>query len=398
MNDTPIDPIPAFDQTPPPEPPRDRGRDYVFKVLLSAGGRMNDYFWNGINLQVGDHCVVEEDGRPEIGAVALAKRPFLASCAKKTPHGRVLRKATQGDIELSEKLVRKEKTALAFCKEKVIELGLKMNVSSVHYSFDEKKALFFFTAESRIDFRELVRDLNNYTRIKVELRQIGVRDEAKILGGCGPCGGELCCSGFLADFVPVSIRMAKNQFLALSPEKISGVCGRLLCCLSYENDVYVELQKQSPKLGKMVRTPDGRQGKVCQLNLLMDKISVSFEDGARVEYDIAQFGQGGLPGQQMAPGPQSTPPSEQPAPAAARDTAPRPAAPATPSATTEKTAPPRAEQGKPGQRRVHAGGQAPAAPSVKSTAPEAKAEPKPEADSEGWRRRSRGRRGRRTRE
>ncbi|MDH5509579.1 MAG: regulatory iron-sulfur-containing complex subunit RicT [Nitrospinota bacterium] len=268
----------------PPEPAK--ALDFVVKVLLHSGGRMSDYYWNGVTLQVGDNCVVLDDGHAEYGSVALTRRPYLPSCAKKAPMGKVLRKATEADIALVGRLADREKSALEYCREKVIDHGLKMSISRVSYSFDEKKALFYFTADTRVDFRELVKELNSFTRIKVELRQVGVRDKAKLQGGCGPCGSELCCSGFLPEFAPVSIRMAKNQSLALSPEKISGVCGRLLCCLSYENDVYTELQKKSPKMGKLVDTPDGKRGKVCQLNLLMDRLSVGFEDGTRTEYDI----------------------------------------------------------------------------------------------------------------
>ncbi|MDH5638166.1 MAG: regulatory iron-sulfur-containing complex subunit RicT [Nitrospinota bacterium] len=260
--------------------------DFVVKVLLHAGGKMSDYYWNGVTLHVGDSCVVLDNGHAEYGSVALTRRPYLPSCSKKAPMGKVLRKATEADIAMAGRLADKEKSALEFCREKVIDHGLKMNISRVSYSFDEKKALFYFTADTRVDFRELVKELNSFTRIKVELRQVGVRDKAKLQGGCGPCGSELCCSGFLPEFAPVSIRMAKNQSLALSPEKISGVCGRLLCCLSYENDVYTELQKKSPKMGKLVDTPDGKRGRVCQLNLLMDRLSVGFEDGTRTEYDI----------------------------------------------------------------------------------------------------------------
>lgn len=296
MSDTSMDPSPGQETAKSPAPSRDRGLDFVFKVTPGAGGRMSDYYWNGVHLMVGDSCIIEEDGRLEIGSVALAKRPYLGACAKKTPMGKIIRKATAEDIDMSKKLIQKEREALVFCKEKAAELGLKMSVSRACFSFDEKKAVFFFTSETRVDFRELVKDLNNYTRIKVELRQIGVRDKARILGGCGPCGQELCCSGFLTEFLPVSIRMAKNQFLALSPEKISGVCGRLLCCLSYENDVYVELQKKAPKLGKAARAPDGRRGKVCQVNLLTDKISVAFEEGAKVEFDASQFSPAGEDG------------------------------------------------------------------------------------------------------
>jgi len=298
------DPEADTELSPPAAAEPVKALDFVVKALLHSGGRMNDYYWNGVNLQVGDNCVVEEDGHAEYGSVALARRPYISSCAKKAPHGKVLRKATASDVDLARRLGEKEKSALEYCKERVIDYGLKMNVSRASYSFDEKKAVFYFTADGRVDFRELVKELNSFTRIKVELRQVGVRDKAKILGGCGPCGAELCCSGFLPEFAPVSIRMAKNQSLALSPEKISGVCGRLLCCLSFENDVYTELQKKSPKMGKLVDTPDGKRGKVCQHNLLMDRLSVSFEDGTRTDYDIDHLS-GALSERKPSPPPSS---------------------------------------------------------------------------------------------
>ena len=271
---------------------------FVIGVLTEPGGKVGDYYWNGLNLKVGDLCVVEEEGGEKfLGTVALAKRPAgLGGCCGRGP-GRIVRRATKEDEEKAAFLARKEKAAMAHCREKIVELDIPMSLSRVHYTFDGKKAVFFFTADGRVDFRELVREMVNYTRVKVEMRQIGVRDEARIMGGCGPCGHELCCATFLADFAPVSIRMAKDQNLSLNPAKISGVCGRLMCCLGYEHDSYRKLMGQAPKMGKSAITPDGRIGKVLQLNLLKERVVVMFEDESKAEFSLSEVApaRGGKP-------------------------------------------------------------------------------------------------------
>jgi len=272
------------------------GRDFIISVTVSSGGKIGDYYWNNNDLKVGDLCVVGDDNQPEFGAVSLSRRPYELVCKKKTPLGKIIRAATENDISKTKANAKKEKMALTFCRERIYELDLKMSLSRVQYTFSGRKALFYFTAETRVDFRELVKDLSNFTRIKVEMRQIGVRDEARMLGGCGPCGQELCCSKFLSDFTPVSIRMAKDQLLSLSPEKISGVCGRLMCCLAYEHATYKKLKKHFPKMGKMVETPDGKCGKVCQMNILDEKVDIIFEDGVKKEYNVQELNQVKNPG------------------------------------------------------------------------------------------------------
>lgn len=282
---------------------------FVIGVALSSGGKINDYHCDGIDLRVGAPCVVEENGRQEYGEVALARRLQTCGCPKKRVRGKIVRGATAGDMERAAQNARKEKAAMAHCREKIADLDLRMSLSRVHYSFDGRKATFFFTADSRVDFRELVKELTNFTRVKVEMRQIGVRDEAKMLGGCGPCGQELCCSTFLNGFAPVSIRMAKDQQMSLSPEKISGVCGRLMCCLAYEHPMYKDLLKGSPKMGKAVVAPDGRKGKVCQINVLTEKVGVVFEDGVKIEYGMSEVTRPGAPVPQIKERPVEPPPA-----------------------------------------------------------------------------------------
>lgn len=282
-------------------------RPFVIGVALSSGGKINDYYCNGFDLRVGSPCVIEDGGHLEYGEVALARRAQTCGCPNKKIRGKIARGATADDIERAAQNTRKEKAAMAHCREKIADLDLRMSLSRVHYSFDGRKATFFFTADSRVDFRELVKDLTNFTRVKVEMRQIGVRDEAKMLGGCGPCGQELCCSTFLNGFAPVSIRMAKDQQMSLSPEKISGVCGRLMCCLAYEHPMYKDLLKGSPKMGKAVQAPDGRKGKVYQINVLTETIGVAFEDGSKNEFNMSEVSRPGAPIPQKKEAPREEP-------------------------------------------------------------------------------------------
>lgn len=185
----------------------------------------------------------------------------------------IIRKATAADLKREEENLQKAQEALELGKKKIREHELEMKLIKVEYTFDRSKMIFQFTADGRIDFRELVKDLASVFRTRIELRQIGVRDEAKILGGIGPCGRPLCCSTFLGDFVPVSIKMAKDQGLSLNPTKISGLCGRLMCCLNYENDQYEEAKRELPDYGETVMTPDGK-GRVVGLNLLSRVVKV----------------------------------------------------------------------------------------------------------------------------
>ena len=193
------------------------------------------------------------------------------------PLREVVRRATEEDIRRDLENRRKEKDALAICERKVAEHQLDMKLVDVEYAFDGSKMLFYFTSDGRVDFRELVRDLASTFHTRIELRQIGVRDEAKLLGGLGICGQPFCCSRFLNDFYPVSIRMAKDQGLSLNPTKISGCCGRLMCCLNYEQNVYDELLKITPRVGATVKTPQG-VGQVMSVSILEQKVKVRYED------------------------------------------------------------------------------------------------------------------------
>ncbi|MGI6215518.1 MAG: PSP1 domain-containing protein [Christensenellales bacterium] len=196
-----------------------------------------------------------------------------------TPLKKVIRTATAADALRQEEIKRSEEEAFVICRQKIEEHGLKMKLVQVEYTFDAKKLIAYFTANGRVDFRALVKDLASIFHIRIELRQIGVRDEAKMLGSLGPCGRPLCCSKFLGDFEPVSIKMAKEQNLSLNPSKISGVCGRLMCCLKFEEEFYEQTRKKMPKIGKEVLTPDG-EGVVKDINILKETVNVSinFED------------------------------------------------------------------------------------------------------------------------
>jgi cell fate regulator YaaT (PSP1 superfamily) len=207
----------------------------------------------------------------------------------------VIRIATEQDKKQVEENQKAAKSAMGVCLEKIRNHGLEMKLVDAEYTFDRNKIIFYFTADGRVDFRELVRDLAAVFRTRIELRQIGVRDEAKMLGGLGPCGRVLCCSSFLGDFEPVSIKMAKDQNLSLNPAKISGLCGRLMCCLKFENEVYAEAKQLLPDLGEQVVTKEG-MGKVISINMLERRVLVELADtGAMVEYDIEDVTIGGSP-------------------------------------------------------------------------------------------------------
>ncbi|MGY3749022.1 PSP1 domain-containing protein [Vagococcus acidifermentans] len=216
--------------------------------------------------------LVESQKAKELGIVAIPRKQ-VAKEDLPDELNPILQTATSEHLKKEAKNREDAAAAFSVAKEKIAAHKLEMKLIQVTYSFDRSKMVFTFTAEGRIDFRELVKDLASVFKTRIELRQIGVRDEAKILGGIGPCGRQLCCSTFLGDFMPVSIKMAKVQNLSLNPAKISGLCGRLMCCLKYENDVYEEARKALPDFGKMVVTPDG-EGKVIGLNLISRIVKV----------------------------------------------------------------------------------------------------------------------------
>ena len=194
----------------------------------------------------------------------------------------IIRIATEADIKRRDENESKKSEAMRICQEKIDKRGLEMKLIDVEYTFDNNKIVFYFTADGRIDFRELVKDLASVFRMRIELRQVGVRDEAKIIGGCGPCGKGLCCASWLTDFQPVSIKMAKTQNLSLNPGKISGICGRLMCCLKYENDVYIELRKGMPDSGEIIKTGDGK-AKVVDSNIFRETVRVRLYTGEKEE-------------------------------------------------------------------------------------------------------------------
>ena len=225
----------------------------------------------------GDFVVVETTRGVEFGEVVTGIREMNDEQLT-APLKKVVRVATAEDVQHARDNKVAEKEAYAICQKKIAEHRLDMKLVSVEYTFDNSKILFYFTANGRVDFRSLVKDLASVFRTRIELRQIGVRDEAKMLGGLGPCGRPICCGAFLGDFQPVSIKMAKEQNLSLNPNKISGVCGRLMCCLKYEQDNYEQTRKRMPKVGKEVVTPDG-PGVVWDLNIIKETVRVRIQKG-----------------------------------------------------------------------------------------------------------------------
>jgi len=233
------------------------------------------------DLEVGDYVIVETTRGREVGEVAIAPKEMPEDEVASKLKG-IIRRAEPWDLVQMEHYRCLEPKALEVCREKVAEYGLSMKIARAEYNFDGSHLTFYFTADKRVDFRDLVRDLAQAFNTKIELRQVGVRDEAKLMGGLGRCGRPLCCISFLSEFCPVSIKMAKQQDLPLSPTEISGLCGRLLCCLTYENEVYAEIKKMLPKMGEKVNTPYG-QGKVTGVNALKETVSVELESEVTVE-------------------------------------------------------------------------------------------------------------------
>ncbi len=244
------------------------------------------YYFNpeDIKLKPGDGVIVETTRGVEYGTVVLADKE-IDEQEFNMPIKSIQRKATEADLATAEDNKKRAKEAFDICLEKIAANNLEMNLVDVEYTFDRSKVLFYFTADGRVDFRQLVKDLAAVFRTRIELRQIGVRDEAKLLGGFGICGRPLCCSQFLGDFEPVSIKMAKEQSLSLNPTKISGTCGRLMCCLKYEQDAYEELLKKSPNIGALVDTPMGR-GTVISSQLLKGIVSVKVDNSDTVVNDF----------------------------------------------------------------------------------------------------------------
>ena len=244
-------------------------------IRFKEGGKIYDFDADGKNFNKGDYAIVETVRGMECGMVAKPNHGTNEDDINK-PLKKVIRVATEEDIKTLHENKEKEKEAFKICEGKIEAHGLQMSLVDVEYTFDRSKLLFYFTADGRVDFRELVKDLASAFRTRIELRQIGVRDESRMVGGFGICGRPFCCNTFLNDFQPVSIKMAKEQGLSLNPTKISGTCGRLMCCLKYEQDTYEHLLRVTPKVGAIVDTPDGK-GRVIENNLITGMLKITLD-------------------------------------------------------------------------------------------------------------------------
>ncbi len=258
----------------------------VIGVRFKKAGKVYYFDPDGIWPHPGDNVIVETARGVEFGEVVTGART-VSDQQIVTPLKKVIRVATEEDARKAEANEKREKEAFQICQERIARHKLDMKLVSVEYTFDNNKIIFYFTANGRVDFRDLVKDLASVFKIRIELRQIGVRDEAKMLGGLGSCGRQICCGAFLGDFQPVSIKMAKEQNLSLNPTKISGQCGRLMCCLKYEQDNYEAVLKRVPRVGKDVITPDG-VGVIAEINCIKEtvKVRVRVDDDS---FDVKEY-------------------------------------------------------------------------------------------------------------
>ena len=260
----------------------------VIGVRFKKAGKVYYFDPDGIWPRPGDYVIVETARGVEFGEVVTGSRS-VSDAQIVTPLKKVVRIASEEDVQRAEANEKREKEAFQICQERIARHKLDMKLVSVEYTFDNNKIIFYFTANGRVDFRDLVKDLASVFKIRIELRQIGVRDEAKMLGGLGSCGRPICCGAFLGDFQPVSIKMAKEQNLSLNPTKISGQCGRLMCCLKYEQENYEQVLKRVPRVGKDIVTPDG-VGVITEINCIKETVRVRIrvdEDSFDVrEYSI----------------------------------------------------------------------------------------------------------------
>lgn len=265
----------------------------IVPLKFRIAGKHYDFNAQDFPLETGDQVVVETDrGR----AMAIVVAPPKEVAAKNAPQDlkSVLRLATEEDRALAASNATREKEAFKFCQQRIQERKMDMKLVRAEYLFDGSKVVFYFTADGRVDFRELVKDLAHFFHTRIEMRQIGVRDEAKLTGGLGICGRELCCCTFLTDFAPVSVKMAKEQGLALNPNKISGQCGRLLCCLAYEYETYCSMKKALPKCGRKI-SMGTREAEVIEQSVLAQKVTVRLDDGSRMQLTAAQIESGEMP-------------------------------------------------------------------------------------------------------
>lgn len=260
---------------------------FLIGIRVRDKGKSELYDPGALQLRVGMSVIVESGNGQEIGVVASNK---IGNFRKEEPQSfhKVLRTANDNDLQADEKRKAQENRAKHLCLQKIAELKLPMNLSRVVHIASANKTMFFFTAEGRVDFRQLIKELASNLRHRIEMKQVGVRDEARSISGFGICGESLCCSTFLEEFTPVTIRMAKDQGLALNPSKISGVCGRLMCCLQYEHQTYKDLIRGLPKHGTRLDTPDG-PGKVMKNQILEQKIVVRLDDESVMTYDLDEL-------------------------------------------------------------------------------------------------------------
>lgn len=255
----------------------------VVGIRFKPAGKVYDFDSGAFVLKRDDRVIVETEHGLSMAVVAVP--PAVREMPEGRPLKKVYRLATEKDFDQHRQNLETEKMAHSYCVQCIKELDLNMNLFSVESNFDAAKLTFFFTSEGRVDFRQLVKMLVKHLGVRVEMRQVGIRNQAKICGGLGRCGRRICCSAFIEKFDPVSIRMAKDQGLSLNPTKISGLCGRLMCCLTFESTTYQELKEKFPKVGKPVTIKDGK-GKVVRHNVLKDQLVVRLEDGAEVEVPL----------------------------------------------------------------------------------------------------------------
>lgn len=261
----------------------------IIGVRFSSAGKIYYFDPKGMSLEVGVNILVETARGVEMGHVVIGNK-MIDESEIVSPLKPIIRLATEADFRQVAENKEKEKEAFVIANEKIREHEIDMKLVDVEYTFDRSKILFYFTAEGRVDFRELVKSLAGVFHTRIELRQIGVRDEARQLGSYGICGRYLCCGTFLDDFRPVSIKMAKEQGLSLNPTKISGICGRLMCCLQYEQNAYDDMIKKLPRRGEIVETPDGR-GVVTDIATLKGEVKVKFEDGDNTHFGAYKLGE-----------------------------------------------------------------------------------------------------------
>lgn len=253
----------------------------IVKVQFSHAGKLYDFNAGDLQINTGDQIIVETERGRSIATVVVPPVEITPSASQDNLK-KVMRMANPDDVAALARIRAKEAEAFTFCQGKISERSMEMKLVKVEYLFDGSKAIFFFTADGRVDFRELVKDLAHNFHTRIEMRQIGVRDEAKMVGGIGICGRELCCATFLRDFAPVSVKMAKEQSLALNPTKISGQCGRLLCCLGYEFDTYCSLRQGLPKCGKRVQC-GCNEGEIIKVDILRGSFTIKTDDDLQVE-------------------------------------------------------------------------------------------------------------------